>query len=158
MFYTLGRGRGGNVFVYALKLKQFVFSNEIIQTGKQEIDSQAFDNYSRTRLPVPTTGTGKFIPGEIIYQGTDSANAIAQAVVHSYNAARYVDVVWVKGDFISGQPLKGADSGAVWTLSGQENNLITTSTVFEDIQDNQVLETEGSSIIDFTETNPFGEP
>ena len=29
MFYTLGRGRGGNVYVYALKLKQFVFSNEV---------------------------------------------------------------------------------------------------------------------------------
>ena len=27
MFYTLGRGRGANVYVYALKLKQFVFSN-----------------------------------------------------------------------------------------------------------------------------------
>lgn len=158
MFYTLGRGRGGNVYVYALKLKQFVFSNEIIDTGKQEVDEQAFDNYSKTRLPIPTTGTGKFIPGEIIYQGTDSANATAQAIVHTYNAARYVDVIRVNGDFIVGQALKGADSGANWTMNGSENNLITTAFPFEDVQDNQILETEGSSIIDFTETNPFGEP
>ena len=33
MFYTLGRGRGANVYVYALKLKQLVFSNELISTG-----------------------------------------------------------------------------------------------------------------------------
>ena len=50
MFYTLGRGRGGNVYVYALKLKQFVFSNEIVETGFQEIDEQIRDNYSRTKL------------------------------------------------------------------------------------------------------------
>ena len=33
MYHTLGRGRGGNVYVYALKLKQFVFSNELVTTG-----------------------------------------------------------------------------------------------------------------------------
>jgi hypothetical protein len=33
MFYTLGRGRGGNVYLYALKLKKFVFSDEVISTG-----------------------------------------------------------------------------------------------------------------------------
>ena len=50
MFYTLGRGRGGNVYVYALKMKQFVFSEEVINTGNDEIDEQIRDSYARTQL------------------------------------------------------------------------------------------------------------
>ena len=65
MFYTLGRGRGGNVYVYALKLKQFVFSNEIIETGISEIDNQIFDSYPRTRISL-SSGSGTFVANEIV--------------------------------------------------------------------------------------------
>ncbi len=158
MYYTLGRGRGGNVYVYALRLKQYVFSEEIISTGKQEIDDDAFEYYRKTRLSVPVSGTGTFAKGEIVYQGTNLANSTAQAIVHTWNAARYVDVVQVQGTFISGQSLKGNTSNAIWTMDEPENNLITTDNAFEDAQDNFVIETESDSIIDFTEANPFGEP
>jgi hypothetical protein len=158
MFYTLGRGRGGNVYVYAIKLKKYVFSEEVITTGKQEIDDIAFDYYRKTRLSVPVSGTGTFAKGEIVYQGTDLANSTAQAIVHTWNAARHVDVVQVQGSFISGQSLKGNTSNAIWTMDEPENNLITTDNAFEDVQDNFIIETEADSIIDFTEANPFGEP
>lgn len=158
MYYTLGRGRGGNVYVYAIRLKQFVFSEEIISTGKQEVDEQAFEEYKKTRLSVPVTGTGTFTKGEIVYQGTDLANSTAQAIVHTWSPARYLDVVLVKGSFIQGQSLKGDTNGAVWTMDEDENNLITTDNPFEDVADNYGIETESDSIIDFTETNPFGEP
>ena len=159
MFYTLGRGRGGNVYVYAMKLKQFVFSDEVIETGKQEIDDEVFELYRKTRLSVPITGTGSFIPGEIIYQGTDSANATAQAIIHTWNPARYVDVIRVQGSFVSGTILKGAESGAEWNMDEDANTLVTTSNdMFEDSADNYQIETESDSIIDFTESNPFGEP
>ena len=158
MFYTLGRGRGGNVYVYAIKMKKYVFSEEIINTGKQEIDDLAFDYYRKTRLSVPVSGTGTFAKGEIVYQGTNLANSTAQAIVHTWNAARHVDVVQVQGTFISGQSLKGNTSNAIWTMDEPENNLITTDNAFEDVQDNFVIETESDSIIDFTEANPFGEP
>jgi len=158
MFYTLGRGRGGNVYVYAIKMKKYVFSEEVITTGKQEIDDIAFDYYRKTRLSVPVSGTGTFAKGEIVYQGTNLANSTAQAIVHTWNAARHVDVVQVQGTFISGQSLKGNTSNAIWTMDEPENNLITTDNAFEDVQDNFVIETESDSIIDFTEANPFGEP
>ena len=67
MFYTLGRGRGGNVYVYALKLKQFVFSNEVIETGIAEIDDQIRDSYPRTRLSLQAGGTGKYVPDEVSF-------------------------------------------------------------------------------------------
>ena len=158
MFYTLGRGRGGNVYVYALKLKKFVFSEEIISTGKQEIDDNAFDYYKKTRLSVPVNGNGTYVKGEIVYQGTDLANSTAQAIVHTWNPARYIDVIQVQGTFVSGQSLRGNVSGANWIMDEEEDSLITTNSVFDDINDNYVIEREANSIIDFTETNPFGEP
>jgi hypothetical protein len=158
MFYTLGRGRGGNVYVYALKLKQFVFSDEVVSTGRQEIDDEVFDLYRRTRLSVDLNGTGTFIPGEIIYQGSDVANSSAQAIVHTWVPGRYVDAIRVQGLFINGSTLKGEDSGANWTMDEAANDLITKQNMFEDFADNYNVEVEANSYIDFTETNPFGEP
>ena len=84
MFHTIGRGRGGNVYLYALKLKQFVFSEETIETGIEDIDLNARNYYKKTRLPLANTGSGSFIPEEIVYQGTSLANASATAIVYSY--------------------------------------------------------------------------
>ena len=61
MFYTLGRGRGGNVYVYSIKMKQFVFSNEVIETGVSEIDGQIRDEYPRTRITLSAGGTGTYL-------------------------------------------------------------------------------------------------
>jgi len=157
MFYTLGRGRGGNVYVYALKLKQFVFSNELIETGRTEIDEQAFDLYKRTRLDVPINGTGKYQVGEIVYQGGSLATANATAVVHTTVPARYLDVIRVKGQFTVGATIVGVTSGATWALETAADDMPTDS-VFEDVADNNIIQDEGGDILDFTEHNPFGEP
>jgi hypothetical protein len=117
MYYTLGRGRGGNVYVYALKLKQYVFSEEYISTGIQEIDDEVFDLYKRNRLTVQLTdGSGTFTPNVAI---------------------------------------KGAESNASWTMATTEDNVSFTN-AFEDIADNNRIETESDLIVDWTETNPFG--
>jgi len=157
MFYTLGRGRGGNVYVYALKLKQFVFSNEIVETGFQEIDEQIRDNYSRTKITL-STGSGYYANGEIVYQGASLAAANAQAIVQSsdvVNASKYLNIIRVQGTFTSANVI-GANSGAVW-LANVISDLATMDNAFEDIVDNNRIETEGDAILDWTETNPFGE-
>ena len=157
MYYTLGRGRGGNVYVYALKLKQFVFSNEVVETGNAEIDGQIRDSYPRTRLTLNAGGSGAFVNDEIIFVSPDAtyANATVQAIVHNSVTGASVDVYRVRGTFTSGT-LRGKTSGATWTL----NTVSDTSTMdnaFEDIVDNNRIETESDAIIDFTEHNPFGE-
>ena len=157
MYYTLGRGRGGNVYVYALKLKQFVFSNEVVETGNAEIDGQIRDEYPRTRLTLNAGGSGTFVPDEIIFVSPDAtyANATAQAIVHNYVPGTSVDVYRVRGTFTSGT-LRGKTSNATWVL----NTVSDTSTMddaFEDIVDNNRIENESDAIIDFTEHNPFGE-
>ena len=154
MFYTLGRGRGGNVYVFALKLKQYVFSNEIIETGINEIDTQMRNYYPRTRLVFDTV-VGNFLNDEIIYQGNSLANATAQAVVYDCTPGINVIAYRTQGVFTTGT-LKGVTSNA------EAQILVTSDTAelnnaFEDIIDNARVQEEGLSVIDWTEKNPFGE-
>ena len=155
MFYTLGRGRGANVYVYALKLKQFVFSNEIIDTGIKEVDEQIRDAYPRTRIAL-STGTGKFVNDEIIYQGPNLSFSTAQAVVYDLTPNIHVDVIRVQGNFVSGNVV-GNTSGAQWIIN-TISDTATMNNAFEDVVDNARIESEADGIIDFTEHNPFGEP
>ena len=157
MYYTLGRGRGGNVYVYALKMKQFVFSNEVIETGNQEIDGQIRDEYPRTRLTLQAGGSGAYVNDEIVFVSPDAtyANCTAQALVHDYVTGASLDVYRVQGTFSSGT-LRGNTSGAVWTLN-TVSDTATMDNAFEDIVDNNRIEGESDSILDFTEHNPFGE-
>lgn len=153
MFYTLGRGRGANVYVYALKLKQFVFSNEIIETGITEIDEQIRDEYPRTKITI-NAGSGTYVNDEFVYVGANLASATAQALVYDFVPNTYIEVYRTIGTFSSGT-LKGNTSNAQWTISTVDS-LTEMNTAFEDIQDNARIETESDGIIDWTETNPFG--
>ena len=156
MFYTLGRGRGGNVYVYALKLKQYVFSNEIISTGIAEIDDQVREYYPRTKISLAAGGTGKYINDEIVYQGANLAYANAQAIVYDFVPNTHLDIILVQGTFASGNVI-GNTSNAIWSINVVDDTAYM-NTAFEDIQDNARIESESDSIIDFSEVNPFGEP
>jgi hypothetical protein len=158
MFYTLGRGRGGNVYVYALKMKQFVFSEEVIDTGNDEIDAQIRDAYKRTQLTLAAGGSGTFVADEIAYQGATLANATFQSVVYDWSSTtRKLNVIRTIGTFANNTLTKGATSGASWTSFGTANTSYNDNTAFEDIMDNSLIEGESDSIIDFSEDNPFSE-
>ena len=154
MYYTLGRGRGANVYVYALKLKQFVFSNEIVETGVQEVDEQIKDAYPRTRISL-LSGSGNFIADEIVYQGANLNYATAQAIVHNTTANSFIDIIRVIGNFASGN-VRGNTSSSNWIIN-TVSDTATMNTAFEDIVDNARIESEADGILDFTEHNPFGE-
>jgi len=154
MFHTLGRGRGGNVYVYALKLKQFVFSSEVIETGISEIDGQIFDLYPRTRISL-SSGSGTFVANEIVYQGANLANSTAQATVYTYNTGTSLDIIRVIGTFNSGN-VRGNTGNANWIINTVSDTALMND-AFEDVVDNNRIETESDGILDFTEKNPFGE-
>ena len=158
MYYTLGRGRGANVYLYALKLKKYVFSEEIIETGIQEIDETAFKYYKRTKLALANTGVGTYIPTEIIYQGTSLSNATAQAVVYSYTPDSSIEAIQVIGNWTSNGVIYGATSNSARTLLAENQFSQVDENVFEDIANNYQIETEASEILDFSDRNPFGEP
>jgi len=161
MFYTLGRGRGGNVYVYALRMKQYVFSEEVISTGTSEIDNEAFDAYKRSKIYLANTvvfpaGTGSFTKGEYIYQGDSFASANAIAIVHSYTPNVSVDVIRVQGTFATGN-VHGVNSTALRRAISYTTDTQVDGNVFEDISDNTLIESEADDILDWTERNPFGE-
>lgn len=154
MFYTLGKGRGGNVYVYALKLKQFVFSSEIISTGVEEVDTQIADHYPRTRINI-ISGTGNFIANEIVYQGTDLSSATAKALIYS-TGDNHLDVIRVQGSFTSAN-VKGYSSNANWSTN-TVSEMEMTSSAFEDLINNNDIQQESDAILDFSSINPFGTP
>ena len=154
MYYTLGRGRGANVYVYALKLKQFVFSNEIVETGILEVDEQIKDAYPRTRISL-LSGSGNFVEDEIVYQGANLNYATAQAIVHNTTANSFIDIIRVIGNFASGN-VRGNTSSSNWIINTVSDTALM-NTAFEDIVDNARIESESDGILDFTEHNPFGE-
>jgi len=156
MFYTLGRGRGANVYVFALKLKRFVFSNEVIQTGVKQVDDDIRDMYPRTTITI-TTGSGTFVADEIIYQSSDAtlANATAQALVHSFTPNTSLEVYKTQGTFGAGNVV-GNTSSAQWIVKTADDTT-TMNTAFESIVDNARIEADADGILYFSETNPFGE-
>ena len=157
MYYTLGRGRGGNVYVYALKMKQYVFSSEIIETGVAEIDNTVKAYYPRTRISLAAGGTGKFVNDEVVYQGSSLASATAQALVYDFVPNTYIEIYRTQGDFVSTTTVKGDTSNANWSIT-LVSDAATQNNAFEDIIDNARIEAASDGIIDFSETNPFGEP
>ena len=60
----------------------------------------------------------------------------------------------IKGIFVDGTIIKGNSSGANWSLANA-NEMENSVTEFDD---NFRIETEADGILDFSETNPFGEP
>jgi hypothetical protein len=157
MYYTLGRGRGGNVYVYALKMKQWVFSNELVLTGNAEIDGQIKDAYPRTQIALKAGGSGTYVPDEIVYQGANVATASAVATVHNYVAGSQLYVYRVTGAFTANTIVTGNTSGAIWNVASTSDTA-TMDNAFEDVVDNNRIQGEADDVIDFTEHNPFGEP
>lgn len=157
MYYTLGRGRGGNVYVYALKLKQYHFSEEIIETGIQEIDEQAFNCYKRTRISLANTGSGTYLVNEVVYQGANLEYSTASAVVYRFEPNSALDVIRLNGSFTSGANVIGNTSGSVYPVLIQNTDTQVDEFVYEDLVNNTQIEREADSILDWTESNPFGQ-
>ena len=122
MYYTLGRD--ANVYVFALKLKKFVFSNEVIETGVPEIDNDIRDHYPRTRISI-ISGSNTFSAiDEIIYESSDGtlANASACPLVHTFNPNTSIDIYRVQGTFGSGSVIGNTSSGQ-WIVNTSDDTV-----------------------------------
>lgn len=160
MFYTLGRGRGGNVYVYALRLKQYVFSHENINVGVEEVDEQIKDAMQLIYLQMDSGGNGQFdtANSEIVFQGQDLSTANVFAYSHTWNqTTNMLTVSMVNGEFTPTMNVVGANSGAVWVLSSADT-FTPLDEQIEDQAENKLIETESSGLLDFSENNPFGNP
>ena len=159
-FYMLGRPAP---YFYELHLEKFKFSSELIATGVRDIDDAATQATYTIELNLGA-GTGNYQYGEIVYQSSANtqANATAVAIVQSWvrsqntNTANTLSVSNIAGEFNKTSSLKivGATSNAQYILSSY-NPL--SDNVEDDSYDNFIIENSANSIVNFSETNPFGQ-
>ena len=95
-------------------------------------------------------GEGTFIVNEYIH----GSIGLSSAIVKSWNAVTgEINISNVSGDFTEGELLTGQESGAVYKLK-----TVNTDNTVMAYPDNDEIELEADSILDFSEGNPFGNP
>jgi|TARA_Y100000289_G_C3909365_1_gene143732 hypothetical protein len=150
IFYTLGKK-----FVYRLKLELFEYSNQMINTGIEDIDNIQYENAYSIELTT-TNGTGDYVVGENAFQGTDLASATAKGRVASWanNTLELIDVV---GKFVEGVNVVG-DAGASYEIDLPDSyEDVELDMPNDPLSDNLDYEKEADEVIDFSENNPFSE-
>lgn len=151
-FFTLGRKIP---FFYELEMEKFKYSQEVIDTGVAEIDEVVDDSAYTIDLNI-LSGSGDYEYKEIVFQSNDStlANAYAYGTVSQWDAFNEIlSVTNIFGEFASNNSIIGETSGASHTL-GPYNAMNVE--VNNEKYDNLYIEGQANSIIDFSETNPFG--
>ena len=153
-FFTLGRKIP---YFYEMQLEKFKYSQEIIDTGVDEIDLVVTNNAYTLSLNVNhVTGSGLYQLKETVYQSADQTreNATAVAIVQSFiPASNTLTVTNIAGEFVNNIDIIGVSSNARYQL-------ITFDPLedhsYSETYDNKHLDLASDGVIDFSETNPFG--
>ena len=144
-FYQLGK-----VHVWGLRCELFEYSDEDFNTGVAEIDAVEVNFANAVTINVADGGTGDFVAGEIVTGG--SSNVTSE--VKSWNSATRQLVVYNRsGMYAIPETLTGNTSGAAWTSATYN----TLNNMNSETDQNFTLETQADAILDFTESNPFGD-
>ena len=151
-FFMLGRRVP---YFYELRLEQYRFSQEIIDTGIEEIDTIVQDVAFTVDLHMGT-GTGNYEMREIVFQSPDGtyANCTSYASVQSWDRpTKILGITYIKGEFIDDEPVYGKTSEAEYVLTTY-NELDVV--VKNDTYDNDFINNKGSQLTDTSESNAFG--
>ena len=144
-FYQLGK-----VHVWGLRCELFEYSDEDFNTGVAEIDAVEVNFANAVTINVADGGTGDFVAGEIVTGG----NSNVTAEVKTWNSATRQLVVYNRsGMYAIPETLTGNTSGAAWTSATYN----TLNNMNSETDQNFTLETQADAILDFTESNPFGD-
>lgn len=151
-FFMLGRKIP---FFYELELEKFKYSQEVIDTGVEDIDDVMIQS-SYTLDLTTGTGTGTYEAREVVFQSTDNtqANAWVVALVQEWiKPDDSLKVTNIAGEFRDNVAIIGATSNARYYLASYDP--LKDSTRNENYDNSYFFDT-ANNIIDFTETNPFG--
>ena len=151
-FFMLGRKIP---FFYELELEKFKYSQEVIDTGVEDIDDVMIQS-SYTLDLTTGTGTGTYEAREVVFQSTDNtqANAWVVALVQEWiKPDDSLKVTNIAGEFRDNVAIIGATSNARYYLASYDPLKDSTR---NESYDNAYLFDTANNIIDFTETNPFG--
>jgi len=142
-FHMLGRKQP---YFYELKLEKFKYSQEVIDTGTEEIDEIVEQNAYTIKL-ITGAGTGTYQLDEIVYQSNDNtfANATCQAVVQTWSPNDDIlTITTIKGTFATNMRVIGRTSNAQYFLTTYDPYL---DNVADSSYGNKTIKTESDSII-----------
>ena len=142
-------------YMYALNIETFKYNGELLNTGIDEIDRIGNIEAFAIAYTLNANGTSTFANMEIVYQGASLNAATAKAYVADWDKPnKLLKLRNIKGQFATNTAIIGVVSGASWTLASAD----TMEDANDEFDDNVRIETEADNILDFTESNPFGEP
>ena len=148
-FYQFGKN-----YSFDITCELYQYSEEQLETGIAAVDQIERDESYAIDFVMTTGGSGAFSIDEAIYQGPSLANSTAKGIVVSWTAAtRTIRANDTSGTFVAGTNITGDTSNAVWTLTSYDDQALPTTP----FADNVEFETEADAILDFSESNPFGE-
>ena len=145
-FYQVGK-----LFVFKLQCELFEYSGEDFDTGNTFIDLVEDQQAYSIELTMDATGTGTYYANENV-----TLNSVVVGEVVSWVAS--TNTLTIKNNTRTlqvGDTLVGADNGASY-------DILTITDVMTMSNDpnaqNKEFEDKDTSYLDFSETNPFGEP
>jgi hypothetical protein len=144
-FYQLGKG-----YVWEMKCELFQYSHEDLNTGIDAVDDVEDEDSYSLDLTFASGGTGNYTVGEIVSGDTSDA----EGRVVSWNpTTRKLVLNNLTGSFVDNEAVVGADSGTSRIID------ILDSYNMGEIEgaQNKYFEVKGDLILDFSESNPFGE-
>ena len=148
-FYQAGKN-----YSFDITCELYQYSEEQLETGISAIDNIEREQSAAIDLIMTAGGSGIFSLDEEVYQGANLAAATGKGTVVSWNATtRTLRVNDTSGTFAAATNITGNTSGAVWSLTSYDDQELPTTP----FADNKEFETEADSILDFSESNPFGE-
>lgn len=156
IFYQLGK-----LYTYDLQCELFQFSNEIFETGIDEIDSYGLRIAQGREVQLMDDGTTDYEIGEWVYQGDSFDEATIVGRVKEWNNEEHiVTLVNLSGTPANNERLIGRDSGAEWTVNIEDVDEFEMDTGEE--SDNVEFEEEAKEYIsyedkEFDERSPFGD-
>jgi hypothetical protein len=147
-FYVLGNKFP---YFYKLELEKFKYSQETINVGIPSIDDLVVDEAYTVSLVMNTaTGNGNFIVGESVV-----ANNAHGTVTYWDKSDRILKVTDIIGTFSNNTLVVGNTSNATFTTRTTPDVLLDPQE--REMYDNKIIQTEANIIIDFSESNPFGD-
>jgi hypothetical protein len=142
-------------YMYGLNLETFKYNGEVFNTGFSELDDLGNAIAFNVEYTMQAGGSGTYSANEVVYQGSSLAAATAKGYVASWSKPNLkLKIRNIKGTFQSNVAVIGNSNSASWILVNGDTQ--EDSSTFSD--DNVLIENEAEGFLDFTETNPFGEP
>jgi len=148
-FYQAGKN-----YSFDITCELYQYSEEQLETGITAIDDIEKEQSAAIDFVMTAGGSGAYSIDEEVYQGVSLAAATAKGTVVSWTTAtRTLRANDTSGTFVAGASVYGATSSAVWSLTSYDDQALPTTP----FADNLEFETEADAILDFSESNPFGE-